>query len=161
MGQEYRERFPRHRLQRNLLVSNPGMHHGTCVTPVSWCMSRSATRCGGENVPGITSASATRKFMYFAKGLWCMRRVLQQHWPYHSMYYRDISHYTVITNQRVCELYVEFRNIHGVICHNVAASDETIISFSFPSANDVLKNSGCCIKIHKTDVGTPSNPRPL
>ena len=26
MRREYRERFPRHRLQRKLLVSDPGMH---------------------------------------------------------------------------------------------------------------------------------------
>ena len=31
---ECRERFPRRRLQRKPLVSDPGMHHGTCVTHV-------------------------------------------------------------------------------------------------------------------------------
>ena len=46
MRQECRERFPRHQLQRIPLVSNPGMHHGTCVTHVPWCMSGSLTRCG-------------------------------------------------------------------------------------------------------------------
>ena len=50
--------FPRHRLQRKLLVSDPGMHHGTCVTHVPWCMSGSLTRGGGENVPGIPGACA-------------------------------------------------------------------------------------------------------
>ena len=50
------ERFPRHWLQRNPLVSDPGMHHGTWVTRVSWCMSQSLTRDGGENVPGIPGA---------------------------------------------------------------------------------------------------------
>ena len=44
---------------RKQLVSDPGMHHGTCVTHVPWCMSRSLTRGGGENVPGITSVCAT------------------------------------------------------------------------------------------------------
>ena len=34
MRREYRERFPRHRLQMKPLVSDPGMHHGTCVTHV-------------------------------------------------------------------------------------------------------------------------------
>ena len=29
-----RERFPRHRIQRIQLVSDPSMHHGTCVTRV-------------------------------------------------------------------------------------------------------------------------------
>ena len=35
------ERFPRHRLQTKPLVSDPGMHHGTCVTYVPWCISGS------------------------------------------------------------------------------------------------------------------------
>ena len=34
MHRQCRERFPRHRLQRKLLVSDPGMHHGTCMTHV-------------------------------------------------------------------------------------------------------------------------------
>ena len=48
----------RRRLQRKTLVSDPGMHHGTCVTHVPWCMSGSLTRCGGENDPGIPGACA-------------------------------------------------------------------------------------------------------
>ena len=43
---ECRERFPQHRLQRKPLVSNPGMHRGTCVANVPWCMSGSLTRGG-------------------------------------------------------------------------------------------------------------------
>ena len=35
-------------LQRKPLVSNPGKHHGTCVTHVPWCMSGSLTRGGGK-----------------------------------------------------------------------------------------------------------------
>ena len=50
--------FPRRRFQRKPLVSDPGMHHGTCVTHVPWCMSGSRTRGGGENVPGIPGACA-------------------------------------------------------------------------------------------------------
>ena len=50
--------FPTRRLQRKPLVSDPGMHHGTCVTHVPWCMSGSLTCGGGENVPGIPSACA-------------------------------------------------------------------------------------------------------
>ena len=45
--------MPRHRLQRKPPVSDLGMHHGTCVTHVPWCMSGSLTRDGGENVPSI------------------------------------------------------------------------------------------------------------
>ena len=53
MRRECRERFPRHRLQRKPLVSDPYMDHGTFVTHLPWCMLGSLTRCGGENVPGI------------------------------------------------------------------------------------------------------------
>ena len=54
--------FPRRRLQKKPLVSDPGMHHGTCVTHVPWCMSGSLTRGGGENVPGIPGACAPAIF---------------------------------------------------------------------------------------------------
>ena len=50
--------FPRRRFQRKLLVSDPDMHHGTCVTHVPWCMSGSLTCGDGENVPDIPSACA-------------------------------------------------------------------------------------------------------
>ena len=58
MRRECRERFSRHRLQRKPLVSDPGMHHGTCVTHVPWCMSGSLFSGGGGNVPGIPGACA-------------------------------------------------------------------------------------------------------
>ena len=60
--------FPTYRLQRKPQVSDPGMHHGTCVTHVPWCMSESLIRGGGENVPGIPGACATRNFAYLARG---------------------------------------------------------------------------------------------
>ena len=50
--------FPRRRFQRKPLVSYPGMHHGTCVTHVPWCMSGSLTCGDGENVPSIPGAFA-------------------------------------------------------------------------------------------------------
>ena len=68
MRRECRERFPRHRLQRKPLVSDPGMHQGTCVTHVPWCMSGSLTHGGGENVPSIPGACATRNFTYLTRG---------------------------------------------------------------------------------------------
>ena len=49
---------PRRRFKRKPLVSDPGMHHGTCVTHVPWCMSGSLTCGDGENVPGIPGACA-------------------------------------------------------------------------------------------------------
>ena len=50
--------FPTRRLQRKPLVSDPGIHHGTCVTHVPWCMLGSLICSGGENVPGIPGACA-------------------------------------------------------------------------------------------------------
>ena len=56
---------PRRRIQRKTRVSDPGMHHGTCVTHVPWwkreltilaSLSGLLTRGGGENVPGIPGA---------------------------------------------------------------------------------------------------------
>ena len=60
MRRECRKRFPHHRLQRKPLVSYPSMHHGTCIMHVPWCMSGWLSRCGGENIPGISGACATR-----------------------------------------------------------------------------------------------------
>ena len=64
MRLEYLERFLRHR-QRKPLVSNPDMHHGTCVTHVPWWMSGLLTHRGG--IPG---AYSTRNFTYLARGPW-------------------------------------------------------------------------------------------
>ena len=62
--------FPRRRLQRKPLVSDPGMHHGTCVTHVPWCMSGSHTRGGGENVFWHSRRMRTRNFTYLVRGPW-------------------------------------------------------------------------------------------
>ena len=65
--------FPRHRFQRKPLVIDPDMHHGTCVKHVPWCMSGSITNDGGENVPSIPGACATRNFAYLVRGPWSQR----------------------------------------------------------------------------------------
>ena len=70
MRRECRECFPRYRLQRKQLVSDPDMHHGTCVTHVPWCMSETLTRGGGETVPVIPGACATCNFTYLVRGPW-------------------------------------------------------------------------------------------
>ena len=62
MRRECGERFPLH-LQWKPLVSYPGMHHGTCVAQVPWCMSGAR-----ENVPGIPGAFANRNFAYLVRG---------------------------------------------------------------------------------------------
>ena len=60
--------FPTTDFKGKPLVSDPDMHHGTCVTHVPRCMSWSLTRGGGENVPGIPGACVTRNFAYLARG---------------------------------------------------------------------------------------------
>ena len=57
-----------HRIQRKPLVSDSGMHHGTCVTHVPWCMSGSPTCSDGENVLGVPGACSTRNFAYLVRG---------------------------------------------------------------------------------------------
>ena len=68
MRRECRERVLRHRFQRKPLDSDPDMHHGTCVKHVPWCTSGSLTNDGGENIPGIPGACATRNFAYLVRG---------------------------------------------------------------------------------------------
>ena len=67
MHRECRERFLHHRLQRKPPISDPSMHHVTCVTHAPWCMSRSLTRGGGENVPGIPSVFTTHNCTYLTR----------------------------------------------------------------------------------------------
>ena len=62
--------FPTRRLQSKPLVSDPDMHHGTCVTHVPWCMSGSLTCGGGENVPGIPSACAPASLRIWQEAHW-------------------------------------------------------------------------------------------
>ena len=59
--------FATNRLQRKPIVSDPGMHHGTCVTHVPWCMSGSLTRDGEGNVTNIPGACATRNMRLWSQ----------------------------------------------------------------------------------------------
>ena len=68
MRRECRERLPRDWFQMKPVVCDPGMHHGTCVTHVPWCMSWSLTRDGGKNVPDIPGACATNNITYLSRG---------------------------------------------------------------------------------------------
>ena len=64
--------WPRHWLERRPLVSDPGMHHGTCVTHVPWCMSGSLTRGGGGNVPGDSRRMRNPQSYVFIRGPWAL-----------------------------------------------------------------------------------------
>ena len=103
-----KEIFSRHRLQRKSLVSDPGMHHGTCATHVPWCMSGSLTRGGGENVPGIPGACATWIFTYLARGpiLPYNPHWEEMHIPMVASFYNMFSY--------VCKLY----NTRAYIAHS-------------------------------------------
>ena len=68
MRRECRECFRRHRLHGKPLVSDPGIHYGTCVTHVPWCISGSLSSGGGENVHSISGACATRNFTHLVRG---------------------------------------------------------------------------------------------
>ena len=72
MRQECQERFLCHRLQMKLPVSDPGMHHGTCVTHVPWCMSGSLTHGDGENAPSIPGACTTHNITYLSSSPWTL-----------------------------------------------------------------------------------------
>ena len=57
-------------------VSNPNIHHGTCVTHVPWCMPGSLTSgflwsmWRGKRSRHSRGAFATRNFTYLVRGLW-------------------------------------------------------------------------------------------
>ena len=82
MRRECRERFPRHRLQRKPLVSDPGMHHGTCVTHVPWCMSGSLN-CGGGGKRSRHSRRM-RNSQFYVSGKRPMAMHLQPLYWFHS-----------------------------------------------------------------------------
>ena len=45
--------FSRQRLQMKPIVSDPGMHHGTCVMHVPWCVAWSLIRGGRKSFPAL------------------------------------------------------------------------------------------------------------
>ena len=57
-------------------ISDPDMHHSTCMTHVPWCLPGSLTNGflwsrWRENVPDIPGACATRNFTYLVRGRLC------------------------------------------------------------------------------------------
>ena len=91
MRRARREGFPRHRLQRKPIVSNPGMHHGTCVTHVPRCMSgwrgkrsrhsrgmhNSQFYVSGKRPKAKTGVSHGMGQVTFLKRVWSVKF----HWP--------------------------------------------------------------------------------
>ena len=66
--------FPRDWLHRKPLVSDPDMHHRTCVMHMPWCLSGSLTRGHGENVPDIPSACASATLRIWQETHWGVLR---------------------------------------------------------------------------------------
>ena len=114
MRRECRERFPRHWLQRNLLDSDPGMHQDTCVTHVPWCMSGSLTRGGGENVPDIPGACATRNFTNLARGPW--HRLIEAEFA-PGNYVNPVCCVAIVCHQVRCMYWGHLGHIHRAISH--------------------------------------------
>ena len=79
--------FPTRRFQSKLLVSDPGMHHGTCATHVPWCMSGSLSCGGGENVPGIPGACAPVILRIWQEAHWVLV-IFSREETYISFHYR-------------------------------------------------------------------------
>ena len=116
MHHECRERFPRHRLKRKPLVSDPGMHHDTCVMHVPWCMSGSLTSGGGENFPGTPGASPFPIFSYLVYGP-CMKLGSSDAWV--GILATPEEHFFSIQNQclRLCPCTIWIKQqIHIHIC---------------------------------------------
>ena len=101
--------FLRHRLHRNPLVSDPGMHHGTCVTHVPWCMSGSLTR--GWRGKRSRHSRRMRNPHFYVSGKRPMRTVLwflfnladNDYWQAHkwtnSLQWRHNGHDSVSNHQ--------------------------------------------------------------
>ena len=59
--------FPAIDFKEKTRVSDPDMHHVTCVTHMPWFMSGLLTRGDWENVPGIPGACTTHNFTYLVR----------------------------------------------------------------------------------------------
>ena len=107
------------------------MSHGTCAMHVPWCMSGSLTRGGGENVPGIPVACATRNFTYLVRGP-CHYKTLSSgpylmqlkipwlipliYWKAHAYWYGGTEYWARIVLHYQLNLFCyEFRLTDGLI----------------------------------------------
>ena len=59
---------PRGRPQTNPQVSDPGMHHGTCVTHVPWCSRDSLSPVAGKTLPVFSAHAHPQFYVYLARG---------------------------------------------------------------------------------------------
>ena len=84
-----------------LRVSDPDVHHGTCVTHVPWCMPEIANQGfyfkigGGENVPGIPGTTL-RNLQCWVSGKRPMLSI--------SFYTQQLSSWLCMTLQKTCDI---------------------------------------------------------
>ena len=127
MRRECRERSPRHRLQRKPLVNDPDMHHGTCVTHVSWCMSGSLTSGGGEK--RSRHSRRMRNTQFYVSGKRPIRWPLRCWQRKPSWNTRSRRHYR---DQR---LWMEIGFTHANVEHNIGMLDNFAKYFNAHTAN--------------------------
>ena len=70
--------FTRHRFQREPLVSDPCMHHGTCVMHVPWCMLGSITLVAGKTFPAFLAHAQPAILRIWQEAL--CEQVIWRHW---------------------------------------------------------------------------------
>ena len=88
MRWEWRESFPRHQFQRKPLVNNSGMHHGTWVTHVPWCVSGSLIRDGGKK--GLTFLAHAQFFVSNKRPIVCSLSfcsISDWHWEQNATFF--------------------------------------------------------------------------
>ena len=105
------------------LVSDPGMHHGTCVTHVPRCMSGSLNCGGGKNVPDILGTCAIYNFTYLARdtcigdGLQCAALLAEKIYDYLANPLSDVNMSTVQVSYHMCLL--TYHSSATCICTNI------------------------------------------
>ena len=93
----HRERFHHHRLQRKPLISDPGMHHGTCVTHVPWCMPGPLLAVAGKTFPAFPAHAQPVNLRIWQEDHWTLWNTRQ--WiskklsPIKLCILQDVSHF--------------------------------------------------------------------
>ena len=104
---------PRRRIQRKTRVSYPGMHHGTCVTHVPWCMSGLLTRGGG--IPGACAPAILRIWQeaHWMKSSWSKSLMgIQHNWSNITSWWHSKNITISCTGPAVCTYFIKCQYSH-------------------------------------------------
>ena len=132
MRREDRKRFPCQRLQRNPVISDPGMHNDTCVTHVPWCMSGSLNlRWRGKRSRHSRRMCNPQIYLSGKRPILCFVRVISTHRDLNKMtniqqntFWKVFSWLKVIFHSRVIE-----------ICGNMSHWFSLLLRFSHGSSD--------------------------